>query len=160
MVWDLETQLPFPPIKKYQTIPSLPTERFFPNVFKVAPVWGKGGFGTVGHTFCRGPGWARDHHSVSVLFLLRHENPIDQSTFLVRKFCLEPCRQHLLDLFPLSWRSCVSEWFLLLYDYQLNILPSSQGAVKEILLDPSIRMRGSVAVETCMPAPTRYPPWN
>lgn len=77
MVWDLETQLPFPPIKKYQTIPSLPTERFFPDVFKVAPVWGKGGFGTVGHTFCRGLGWARDHHSVSVLFLLRHENPKD-----------------------------------------------------------------------------------
>ena len=51
--------------------------KFFSRCFQSCTCMGKAGFGTVGHTFCRGLGWARDHHSVCVLFLLRHENPKD-----------------------------------------------------------------------------------
>lgn len=42
MVWDLDTQLPFPPIKKYQTIPSLPTESFF-QMFSKLHLYGERG---------------------------------------------------------------------------------------------------------------------
>ena len=52
--------------------------KVFFQMFSKLHLYGEsGGFGTVGHTFCRGLGWARDHHGVSVLFLLRHENPKD-----------------------------------------------------------------------------------